>query len=171
MLKIEWNEEYSNFPDIIIEVDNEPLNKRENCEFERYEDIWIHVQGNGFVRYFAHSGSNINEGGFGGAPFYFLYKGEPKCLEGAWSSRASIVNCLTPYQIVDVTLKGQYSTSGAITLEKLKEMWDIPAYLLRCEMFGGEILYLPSMAKDRVMKPSGKTYENITVLEVIAEPS
>lgn len=152
-LSVDWLENYDNYPKFVIRTAYANIPKLKDCEMEFHNGIWIHIAENGFVRYFSHSGSSRNEGGFSGAAFTFKHKGQTKTLFGPWSSRASYVNTLG-FNIVDVIFDTEIGRcAGAVTLDLILSLAkDI--YIV--QTLGKEPIILPSMAPNYVQKPNGK---------------
>lgn len=176
MLKIEWMMGYGNLPHFILE-ETLALTPREESEYEFIDGLWYHIQKNGIVRYFAHSGFDRNEGGYGGAAFTFLHNGEKKRLVGPWSSRASALNMRLPAdkQVVDIRLDNgsQYPTNCGILVSELVERWDSDeAYLLRAlNRYDGEHgAITASLAPDRILKPNGYMTDDNYEYEIFAKP-
>lgn len=135
MIKIEWMFGFGNTPRIVLEEDLDLL-PREDLEFEHKDGLWWAIQPNGLVRYFAHSGRDVNEGGFGGSSFDIMHKGQRKTLKGPWSSRAACVNMMLPAdkQIADITLynRNRHPISIGILASELVNRWsDVDAFLIR----------------------------------------
>ncbi len=174
MININWLEGLGNLPQIIIEDDLDMM-PREDCEYTFVDGMWYHIQKNGIVRYFSHNGKDVNQGGFGGASFTFLHKGQPKTLMGPWSGRASYLNMfLKPeYQVADVTVyNGRNSISCGILVSKLITLWDQDAYLLRStdknKPEQGAIT--ASLAPNCILKPDNSRYDPAYDYQVFAEP-
>lgn len=174
MLKINWREQFSNLPTFTLEEDLALLPRNE-CEFEFKDGIWWYIQANGLVRYFAHSGEDKNEGGFGGANFDILYKGEPKVLKGPWSSRASYLNTLLPpnKQVAEINLNNGKATNMhiGILVSELIDRWSFTdAYLLRSITERENGSFTASLAPDCIRKPNGMRLDPAHKYEVVAEP-
>jgi hypothetical protein len=176
MIKIDWALGYGNQPRIILE-ESLDLTPREDTEFEFKEGMWWNIQTNGLVRYFHHQGGDDNAGGFGGATFKFLHKGEPCQVRGPWSSRASWLNTLLPeeQQIADIVLHNgkQYPISIGILISELVSRWDQDAYLLRSlgkvptGEHGG---VTASLAPNCILKPDNSRYDPANDYQIFAEP-
>lgn len=174
MLRINWMEAFSNLPRLILEEDL-ALHPREECDFHFKDNMFYHIQDNGIVRYFAHSGHDRNEGGFGGAPFTIRVDGKEKILKGPWSGRASYLSMLIDTPIADVTLdngRGHPMNVG-ILVDELVNRWEHPeAYLLRSipkdTNEPGSVT--ASLAPDLILKPNGLKLDKMFDYEVFAEP-
>lgn len=132
MIEINWMNGWSGYPEIIVE-DELDLLPMESLDFtEVTQGVWLHTQKNGLVRYFSHSGSDRNEGGFGGRIITGRVKGVERVWCGPWSSRASYINTMCEPKIVDIKLRNSAgnSTTTAILLSKLLELWDLPYALI-----------------------------------------
>jgi hypothetical protein len=177
MLRIEWMEGYHNLPNIVLEeaLDLEPL---EESEFTFKDGLWYHIQANGLVQYFAHTGEDVNQGGFGGRLFTILHNGEPKVLKGPWSSRAACVDRVQDQRVMDIRLdngKGYPRYCGILVDEVIKR-WDQPAFLLRRKVTKPDVMFgleqgpfTASLANDCILKPSGMRIDE-GEYEVFAEP-
>ena len=100
-IDVDWMEGWGNSPRIMLRGPCEDYKiTRDWFEagiWKQYpiEDssLWILTHPNGFVKYMAHSGKDINEDGFGGTFFHIhLEGGVQKVLKGPWSSRATCCN-------------------------------------------------------------------------------
>lgn len=155
-LSVNWMEKYGNCPYFVLEASKDLIPQLKSCEMSFHNGMWVHVAPNGFVRYFAHSGSDRNEGGYGGAAFTFLHNGQEKTLYGPWSSRAGCVNQLG-YDVVDITLRdprgGSYAAciTKALLMQLLDEQQ--PDFYVVEDVTGEPVCY-PSMHYDRIMKPN-----------------
>jgi hypothetical protein len=144
----------------------------EESEFAFHNGLWVHVAPSGFVRYFAHSGLNRDEGGYCGATFKFLHNGQPRSVKGPWSSRAGCVN-EAGYNVVDVTLRdpkgGSYSAciTYALLMQLLDEQQPDFCVVLNTT---GEPVYYPSIMPDCVMKPNRREVDNRHEFQTVWEP-
>lgn len=176
MIIIDWRFGFSNDPSIIVE-DSLDLLPREECRFQQGHGMFWHIQENGLVRYFSHSGEDKNEGGFGGSVFDILdAEGNPKTIKGPWSGRASYLNMFMSdeYQVADINVNnGRNKIYCGILVSKLAELWDVDAYLLRAKRKEKEQgSYTASMAPDRILKPDGSLGFDRDSLgyEIVKEP-
>ena len=173
MIKIDWALGYANLPRIIVE-DSLDLLPREECDFTYKDELWYHVQKNGLVRYFAHSGLDRNEGGFGGANITIRHNGEPKVLKGPWSSRASCVGERLGEAVADISLdngRGHPIHIG-ILVSKLVEMWNLDAYLLReirNDGKGEQGAVTASLDAHCILKPDDMILDRGAKFEIFAE--
>jgi hypothetical protein len=177
MLKIDWALGWGNLPSLVIEEDL-ALIAMDECEFQFNNGIWYHIQKNGLVRYFAHSGRDVNEGGFGGAVFNFLYNGKPHRVVGPWSSRASALNTRLPEeeQVADIKLinTSKYPTHCGILISELVTRWNSEdAYLLRAlNRYSDEHgPVTASLANDCIKKPDGFITDQNYEYQIFAEPT
>lgn len=174
MIRINWLEGFGNLPTFTLEESLDLL-PREECEFQFKNGIWWHIQDNGLVRYYAHSGADKNEGGFGGAVFEIRHKGQQKMLKGPWSSRASYLNTLLPAnkQVAEINLNNGKSTNThiGILVSELIDRWESQeAYLLRSITEREKGSYTASLAADCIRKPDGMRFDPAHKYEVVAEP-
>lgn len=173
MIKINWMIGLGNLPRIILEEELDFL-PREECDFLFKNGMFYHIQENGLVRYYAHSGADKNEGGFGGANITINYQGKPKVLKGPWSGRASYLNQSLPVhlQVADITLlnrRGPQPTG--ILVSELVKRWDQDAYLLRSLEARENGSITASLAPDCIRKPDGSRMDKAHKYQIFKEPT
>lgn len=99
---------------------NEYWDKKTLRFAQRGECFYAENRETGHVSFFAHSGSDRNEGGFGGSEYEItMLDGTKKVLRGPWSSRAGAMNMKGFGPCVDVSLRGgipNYGLAGHVTL-------------------------------------------------------
>ena len=152
--KVEWHEEYLNFPNLVIEVDALPDPKV--LRYEERNGIY-YAEHRGYVSFFYYTAPGD---GFGGAKFPIVMKdGTSKVLVGPWSSRASCVNEQGFGPCMDVTLKVQGKPhsyfAGAVTLHLAQRaVKGLPGVFLIPFTRSGEVTFTPSLEAGRIVKPS-----------------
>lgn len=170
MLKINWMYGYANSPDILIEEDL-AVSPREDLVFLHKNGVWVSVQDNGVVQYFAHNGSDKNNGGYGGAIFTITdEEGNKRNLAGPWSSRASVVNMNFENEIGPITevsilgRDGYVRRVGMLVSEvekRMREQEDTKNLHLVREIRGGErekSTYYVSTSNTDLVKPDGSRF-------------
>lgn len=170
-VSVNWMEDYGNSPRVTIYL-REDLDMYDyvgsgNKVFEtRTKDKavgWFGENEHGFVSFFAHSGEDRNEGGFGGNIYTLKMKdGTEKVLKGPWSSRPGAMNALGFTPSVDVTINGgrqKYNLAGAITYDAFEAI--IRQHLPHLYIFKrtkGETVWNVSAVRTHPCKPSGRGY-------------
>lgn len=156
MFKIDWMENYGNSPVILVYIDELP-----EVEYEYLGGRMWAGEKDGFVSYFSHDGSDNNNGGYGGAVFERkLIDGTTRTFVGPWSSRVGVVNHYKGYPYaIDVTFVDStgYRTTGALTLDFMRQHWDLPYYIVGTN---GPLQdnYPPTVSdsENSITKPSGQ---------------
>jgi len=171
--RVEWNERWSNNPELCVLVDHIPAFSE--MRYQHVGQLWW-AELDGYVSFFAWKGPG-NEGGLGGAQYTITLTDETQVtLKGPWVSRAGVMNkhfdpCLDVvlFTVRDAFEKGG-GLAGAITLELAKEALKFcPGVKLlkvtyQDDYFAGETLYIPT--KDGTLKQltqgMAKTIEEVT---------
>lgn len=169
-LRYDWSEGYSNHPRVkplLLDSENLRYGRLHSDDFVYTPYIggrWLGRHPSGLREFLSHSGSDTNEGGFSGAKFELnLVDGQKKVLHGPWSGRAGIYNDIE--LIVDsyphnITLEAlcyildKHKRLGILTPGLfIVEQYRTP--LMKADDPRGERWFMPSMAPDRIVKPSG----------------
>lgn len=179
---VNWMEGYGNDPNVVVHLKRLHSDLFVGALYEEFDlshpgkKMYVADHPLGFVRYFCHSGREgpeFNEEGFGGAPFNVDVKGRGKiCLYGPWSSRAACVNMIVPEEqkIADVSVRSNYLVSGAMKASALRHILPPEIFLIRGRSDRREQgPIVPSLAADRVLKPSGassmSSYKQFEIIE------
>lgn len=107
-MRIDWMDKYANCPEIeiLLSCTYESLKVSEGLWSKHpVWGLWITEHADGWASKFAHTGSDGNEGGFGGASYTIKLKdGSTKVLRGPWSSGCYAANQLGygPYTSVNI---------------------------------------------------------------------
>lgn len=181
-IDVNWMESYGNTPRIKLRGPIEDRGVRKALFgagiWKQYPvsgtSLWVLTHPNGFVEYLAHSGRDVDEGGFGGAVFtVYVEGGHKKELRGPWSSRATCVNMVLPSEdhIMD-------TDQGAIRIDAFIELckaYKFPCYVVRGHVEGEtepEAVEV-STRPDGIFKPSGMKcmdYKKDAQYEVLYSP-
>ncbi len=154
--KVDWHEQYSNHPNLLIETDKLP--EYDTMRYQERMGIY-YAEREGFASYFYYTSPDV---GFGGREFPITMKdGTKKTLKGPWSSRAACVNLMGFGPILDVVFKEADSkykycdTAGAVTLriaQKAIKEFCPDVYLIPFVTPSGETIFTPSLEPGRLVK-------------------
>lgn len=159
--KIDWMEKWSNNPELVVAVEDWPSS--EEFRYEQRGNLFF-AEKDGAVSFFSHSGKDENLGGYGGDEFKIrMIDGTEKILKGPWSSRSGVMNREGFTESVEVRLfediesyeRGYTALGAHITLEVAKEAikkFCPKVYLVKVED-STDVTYVPSLSKDKVVKP------------------
>lgn len=149
-IQIDWMEGYGNHPYInIVGAELPPCADKSAAVWERRRcgKTYVHVAVDGdFVSFFSTDGRPTT--GFGGATFEGTFKDGTKYrYEGAWSSRAGVVNKVFPeLQVVDVAFQPQHLASHIRAAAMIEWRFENPRPwgLVWVEEGNGERILMPT---------------------------